>query len=174
MTILYIVVVLIVIIAILAMIAPKTYHVERKILVKKPVQEVFNYVKFLKKHDDWSPWSKKDPDMKKEFTGSDGEVGFVSAWEGNRDVGTGEQEIKRIVDNQRLETELRFLKPFKSTSDAFINVKEAEGDSTEVTWGFSGKNKFPVSIMMMFMNMDKTVGKDFEEGLSNMKSQLEG
>jgi hypothetical protein len=42
-----------------------------------------------------------------------------------------------------------------------------------VTWGFSGKNKFPVSIMMLFMNMDKTVGKDFEEGLSSLKAQLE-
>jgi hypothetical protein len=42
-----------------------------------------------------------------------------------------------------------------------------------VTWGFSGKNKFPFSIMMLFMNMDKAVGKDFEEGLDNLKSILE-
>ncbi|MEP0131944.1 MAG: hypothetical protein ABJJ25_02900 [Eudoraea sp.] len=46
-------------------------------------------------------------------------------------------------------------------------------NETEVSWGFSGKNKFPVSIMILFMNMDKTVGKDFEEGLVSLKDILE-
>jgi hypothetical protein len=44
---------------------------------------------------------------------------------------------------------------------------------TNVTWGFSGRNKFPFSIFMLFMNMDKAVGKDFEEGLKSLKQQLE-
>ena len=42
-----------------------------------------------------------------------------------------------------------------------------------MTWGFSGKNKFPMNIMMLFMSMDKMVGKDFEEGLATLKKQLE-
>ena len=44
---------------------------------------------------------------------------------------------------------------------------------TQVIWGFSGKNKFPISIMMLFMNMDKAVGKDFEYGLNKLKGILE-
>lgn len=39
--------------------------------------------------------------------------------------------------------------------------------------GFSDKNRFPVSIMMLFMDMDKSIGKDFEQGLSDLKSILE-
>ena len=108
-----------------------------------------------------------------DFEGGDGQVGAISKWEGNKDVGTGEQELTRIVENEVVESRLRFFKPWKSESDAYLKVKEDHEGQTVVTWGFSGKNKFPVSIMMLFMNMDKAIGKDFEEGLSNLKGRLE-
>ena len=172
-TVLYILLAIVVIIAFLAIIAPKSYDVSRSIRIDKPVSQVFDYLKYLKKQQEWSPWEKRDPNMKKEFEGVDGQVGAISKWEGNKDVGTGEQEITRVVENEVIETNLRFFKPWKSESDAYLKVK-AEGDGqTSVTWGFAGKNKFPVSIMMLFMNMDKAIGKDFEEGLSSLKEVLE-
>lgn len=170
---LYILFGLVVLIAILAIVAPKTYDVSRSISISKPISEVFDYVRSLKKRDEWGPWAKKDPNMVKEFTGTDGEVGAISSWKGNKEVGEGEQEITGIKVNEVVETQLRFLKPFKSVSDAYIRVLEEGNGSTKVTWGFSGKNKFPVSIMMLFMNMDKNVGKDFEQGLSDLKLILE-
>ena len=111
--------------------------------------------------------------MAKNFTGTDGEVGAVSSWKGNKDVGEGEQELTRIVYGERIESELRFLKPFKSTSNAYMETKAVDADTTKVIWGFSGKNKFPMSIMMLFMSMDKAIGKDFEEGLASLKQILE-
>ncbi len=173
MTFLYIILVIIVVFLILGLLAPKNYEVNRSIIVNKPVSDVFNYLKYLKNQDDWSPWRKKDPNMKQTFTGTDGEAGFVSKWEGDKIVGSGEQEIKRIVDNETIETELRFIKPWKSQSDAYLRVVGLESKQTNVTWGFKGKNKFPFSIFMLFMNMDKAVGKDFEEGLTNLKQHLE-
>ena len=116
---------------------------------------------------------KTGPQYGKKFTGVDGEVGAISYWKGNKEVGEGEQEIIKIVEGDSIESELRFLKPFKSTSAAYIITKEVEQDSTKVIWGFSGKNKFPISIMMLFMNMDKGIGKDFEEGLASLKEILE-
>lgn len=170
---LYIVLALIVLFLILGFIAPKHYEVNRSIIVNKSLYEVFNYLKYLKNQDHWSPWKKKDPNMKQTFEGTDGEVGFIAKWEGNKTVGSGEQEIKRIIDNECIETELRFLKPWKSTSNAYLRVVGLESKQTNVTWGFSGSNTFPFSVFMLFMNMDKTVGKDFEEGLNNLKQQLE-
>ena len=170
---LYIILAIAIIVLLLAAIAPKTYDVSRSITIDRPVAEVFDYLKYLKNQDDWSPWGKRDPNMKKEFEGVDGQVGAVSKWDGNKEVGQGEQEITNIVENEVIESQLRFLKPWKSESDAYLRVKSADGDGTEVTWGFSGKNKFPVSIMFLFMNMDKAVGKDFEEGLSSLKSRME-
>ncbi|MFT5077259.1 MAG: hypothetical protein ACI85B_002327, partial [Flavobacteriaceae bacterium] len=99
--------------------------------------------------------------------------GFISRWEGNKEVGIGEQEIKAIVENKQIDTELRFIKPWKSVSDAFLKVKELNSNSTEVIWGFSGVNKVPMNIMMLFFNMDTSVGTDFNEGLESLKQVLE-
>lgn len=170
---LYILAAIVFIVLILGAIAPKTYNVSRSIEIAKPKDEVFENLKFLKNQDAWSPWNKKDPNMEKKFTGTDGEVGAISYWNGNKDVGEGEQELTKIVDGERVESELRFLKPWKSTSDAYITTEEIDQDNTKVTWGFSGKNKFPTSIFMLFMNMDKAVGGDFEEGLSSLKELME-
>ena len=169
---LYIVVAILFIVIVIALIAPKSYDVSRNIIVNKPLPEVFLYLKSLKNQGNWSPWAEKDPNMNKTFKGTDGEVGFVSAWIGNKEVGEGEQEITGVVENEVVYSQLRFLKPFKSTSDAYLKV-EKEGEGTKVTWGFSGNNKFPMSIMMLFMNMDKAIGKDFEYGLNKLKGILE-
>lgn len=172
-TLLYILAGIVLLILILAMIAPKSYNVSRSIEIAKPKSEVFENLRFLKNQDAWSPWNKKDPNMEKKFTGTDGEVGATSYWNGNKDVGEGEQELTKIVDGERIESELRFLKPWKSTSDAYLVTEDSGEGNTKVTWGFSGKNKFPTSIFMLFMNMDKAVGGDFEEGLASLKSLLE-
>lgn len=172
-TFLYILLAIVLVILILGLVAPKHYEVNRSINVNRPIAEVFDYLKYLKNQDHWSPWKKKDPNMKQFFTGTDGEVGFVSKWEGDKNVGTGEQEIMNIVENRMIETELRFLKPWKSQSDAYLKVVDLASNQTNVTWGFKGKNQFPLCIFMLFMNMNKAVGKDFEEGLSNLKQELE-
>lgn len=174
MTLLYILLGIVALILILALIAPKSYDVKRSINISKPKKEVFEYLKFLKNQADWSPWEAKDPKMQKEFRGTDGQVGAVSAWKGNKDVGEGEQELTNIVPGERIDSELRFFKPWKSTSDSYLIMEAAGQHATKVTWGFSGKNKFPMSLMMLFMNMDKMVGKDFEQGLESLKTRLEG
>ena len=86
-----------VLILVLAMLAPKSYNVFRTIEIAKPKAEVFEYLKFLKNQEKWSPWEKKDPDMQKQFRGTDGSVGALSAWQGNKAVGEGEQEITKII-----------------------------------------------------------------------------
>jgi len=164
---------LVALVLLLHLIGPKSYDVFRTIEIAKPKREVFEYLKSLKNMDDWSPWAKKDPNMEKKFTGTDGEVGCVSYWNGNKEVGEGEQEIKKIIDGQRIESELRFLKPFKSTSDCYIDVEDSRNGSTKVKWGFSGKNKFPMTIMSLFKSMDSMVGPDFEEGMASLKSVME-
>lgn len=170
---LYIILGIIALIVVLALLAPKNYDVSRSIEISKPKAEVFDNVKYLKKQQEWSPWAKKDPNMEKKFTGVDGEVGAISYWNGNKEVGEGEQEITKIIDGKRVEGELRFMKPFRSTSGSYIDLEDLGNGKTKVTWGFKGENKFPMSIMMLFMNMDKAVGKDFEEGLRDLKSIME-
>ncbi len=173
MTFLYILLGIVLLLIILYLLAPARYDVSRSIEIARPAPEVFEYLKYLKNSDEWSPWARKDPNMKKGFKGTDGTVGATSSWEGNKEVGSGEQEITAIVPGKRIESELRFLKPWKSTSDAYLEVEPAGDDGSKVRWGFKGTNGFPMRLMMLFMNMDKMVGKDFEEGLASLKTRLE-
>ena len=170
---LYILIGVIVSVIIIMFVAPQNYEVSRSIVISKPLVEVFNYLKYIKNQDDWSPWKKKDPSMKQSYIGVDGEVGFIAKWEGNKDVGMGEQEILSITENEAVNSKLRFLKPWKSESDAYIRVETLTKNRTNVTWGFTGKSPMPFNVFMLFFNMDKTVGKDFEEGLTSLKKVLE-
>ena len=152
----------------------KEFGVERQIVINKPKAQVFEYLKSLKSQNDWSTWGRKDPNMKSEFVGTDGTVGCISKWSGNKEVGQGEQEIKKIVEGERIENELRFLKPFKTKSRAYFITEPVNDSVTTVKWGFKGSMPYPLNLMSVIFNMDKQIGKDYEEGLSNLKAKLEG
>jgi len=172
--ILIIVLVIIAIPLVVALFLPKDYSVEREIIINKPKQEVFEYVKYLKNQDNYSKWASMDPNMKKTYNGTDGTVGFVTAWESeNDDVGSGEQEIIKIEEGERIDFELRFKEPFESTSPAFMTTESVAENQTKVTWGFSGHMNYPMNIMMLFMDFEKMIGDDLESGLSNLKSEME-
>ena len=67
---------------------------------------------------------------------------------------------------------LEFLKPFAATNTAtFTFAPVAEG--TKVTWAMDGNNNFMSKAFQMFMNMDKMIGKDFEQGLASIKVAAE-
>jgi len=151
----------------------KDFHVERSVVVAKPVDEVFEYVKYLKNQDNYSYWAKLDPQMKKTYTGDDGTVGFVSAWEGNKDVGKGEQKITGITDNERIEYELHFIEPVEMTNTSYMTTTGEGPSSTRVTWALDGKMNYPMNVMMPFMSMDKMLGDQLRAGLTGLKSLME-
>lgn len=152
----------------------KEYVVTREVIVNKPKTTVFKYIKLLKNQNEYSVWASMDPNMKKEFKGTDGTAGFVSAWESQeKNVGKGEQEILKVVDGERVDYEIRFIKPFESTSYASMSAFSVTENQTKVQWVFNGKMKYPMNLMLLFMNMEKMIGNDLEKGLQNLKALLE-
>lgn len=159
---------------IVALFLPKEYHVEREVTIKKPIDSVFNYVKYLKNQNNFSVWARLDPAMKKTFSGTDGTVGAISGWDStNKNVGKGEQEIKIIIPNERIEYELRFKTPMESTAKAYITTEEITPTQTQVKWAFDGSSPYPMNLMMVFMNIDQMLGEQLETGLQNLKIILE-
>lgn len=157
---------------ILSLIAPKEMLVERSIVIAAPREVVFKEVATFEKRSAWSPWMKLDPNMKLERTGEDGTVGAISKWEGNDQVGTGQEEFKSITPNERVESLLTFLEPWESKADAWVQLADAEG-GTKVTWGIKSPMPMPMNIMALFMDMDAMMGKDFEAGLADLKGIAE-
>ncbi len=147
--------------------------VKREITINRSPEAVFAYLKLLKNFQNWNPFLKKDPQARVEFRGTDGQPGFITAWNGNKEMGSGEQEITKIVEGQRVEFELRFLKPFQATNSAQFAVEPVGSGHTKVSWHMHGKSVFPMSLFSLFLNMDKIVGREFEAGLVKLKSVLE-
>ena len=158
---------------ILALVAKKGYSVHREIVINQPRQEVFDYVKLIKNQDNYSKWVMTDPNMKKEFKGTDGTVGFIYGWNGNKQAGEGEQEIKNIVNGERVDVEIRFVRPFAAVGYGDMVLTPAPGNQTHVRWGMSSSMKYPMNVMLLFMNMDKLLGKDLDTSLNTLKGILE-
>ncbi len=112
-----------------------------------------------------------DPNMKKDFRGTDGTVGFIYAWDGNKKAGKGEQEIKKIAEGERVDIEVRFEKPFEGIATAPIINRSSLSKQTKVKWQMNGKNNYPLNFMNLFMN--NMLGKDLETSLTTLKSILE-
>jgi hypothetical protein len=183
LTILTILAGLITLLLIIGLFSKKGYTVEREITINKPKREVFDYIKFLKNQDYYSKWVMVDPHMKKELKGQDGTDGFIYAWDGNNKAGAGEQEIKKITEGERIDMEVRFKRPFKGVATTYMatgiiptDAPMAIGsnqDQTKVKWFFGSQLNYPMNLMLLFMNMDKMLGKDIETSLANLKGNLE-
>ncbi len=147
--------------------------IKKEVVIKKSKQQVFDYIKLLKNQNEYSVWNKMDSNMKQTFTGTDGTVGFVSAWDGNKDVGKGAQTITNITDGQKIETDLHFIKPWESHSKAFMTTTAATDSTTTVSWGFNSKVPYPMNLMCLFTDMKKMLGEDYDKGLTSLKVILE-
>ncbi|MFN8286682.1 MAG: SRPBCC family protein [Chitinophagales bacterium] len=166
-----IIVVVVLLVLVIALIMGKDYTVEREIVINKPKQQVFDYIKQLKNQDNYSKWNMQDPNMKKDFKGTDGTVGFVYAWDGNDKAGKGEQEIQQINNGESITTELRFIKPFVGEAHTTMYTDAISENQTKVRWSFSSSMPYPMNIMKPFVV--KMLSADQDLSLQNLKAQLE-
>jgi hypothetical protein len=173
MIVLYIIISIIAALLLAGLVIPKGIKATRSVIINKPVSEVFNYIKYLRNQHNYSKWAAMDPNLKNEYRGTDGTVGFVNHWIGNKQVGEGEQEITGITEGKELKSDLRFIKPFKSFAKAVITTDAIDANSTKVTWGFESEMNYPMNVMKLFMNMENRVGDDFAIGLNNLKALME-
>ena len=166
---LYVVLALVAIIAILGFIAPKELSLERSTTINAPADIIFSNALYFDKNKEWSPWMKLDPEMTSEVVGTDGTVGAIYKWDSDHEnVGQGQQTITKIKPNQRVDSHLKFIEPWESEAEAYVVLDES-GDQTRATWGFKSNASFPMNIMMMFMDVEGVLGKDYEKGLSMLK-----
>lgn len=158
---------------IIALFVKKEYQVERSVHIRAEKSAVFNYIRSLRNHSDFAVWQKRDPNLIENYTGIDGEIGSVYSWKSNNEeVGSGEQEIVQLKLNERIDFELRFTEPMKTTANAYMLVGEDTG-GTNVTWGIQGKTNWPFNIFYLFFDMDEAMGPDLKEGLTNLKVYFE-
>jgi uncharacterized protein YndB with AHSA1/START domain len=156
----------------LAAMKPDTFSVKRVVSIKAPPEKIAALITDFHQWSSWSPWEHLDPDMKRTFSGAPYGKGAIYEWEGNKDVGKGRMEVTDAATPAKTVIKLDFLKPVETSSTTEFTLLP-QADATTVSWDMSGPMPFVSKIMSVFMNMDAMIGKDFEKGLSNLKTVAE-
>jgi uncharacterized protein YndB with AHSA1/START domain len=151
---------------------PDTLHVERSLAIKAPPEKLFSQINDLKLWRAWSPYEKKDPDMKRTLSGAPAGKGAVYEWDGNKNVGAGRMEITESTPSSKVLIKLDFFKPFEGHNVATFTFTP-QGDTTTVTWAMDGPAPMLTKVMGLFFSLDKMIGDDFAQGLLNLKAIAE-
>ncbi len=169
---LYVLLALVLIVVLLGFLGPKTYKVERAVVIAGTPDMVWPHMSSLKKVNEWSPFLKMDSTIVVEYSGNDGEVGSSSTWKGKK-AGQGEQTITELDPKKSYMVRLKFFTPFGvMESDGYLNLEPDPG-GTKVTWGMKGENNFMGKVMGSMMSMEKNVAPAFESGLADLKTMVE-
>ena len=156
---------------IIALFMKKGYKTYSEIIINIPRQKVYDYLKQIKNQDNFNKWVMIDPNMKKEFKGTDGTIGFIYAWNGNKEGGEGEQEIKALEEGKNIKMEIRFVRPFAGIAYAEMTTESLSDNQTKATWRTASKMKYPLNIMLPFIV--KMLEKDMGTSLTTLKNILE-
>ena len=151
---------------------PNTIHIQRSITINASPGKVFNLINDLHSWKDWDPQGREDPTLSRTYGGPSSGVGAFSDWEGHGNTGKGRMMIVESLPNRNVTIKVDFIKPFQSENMNEFSL-EPVGDATKVTWTWNGTNVYFMKVMSVFVNMDKMLGKHFEDGLANLKTTAE-
>lgn len=149
-----------------------TYTVERSISIDASRERIYAQIADFRNWVQWSPWEDVDPGMTHTYSGSPTGTGAVYGWSGNRKAGQGRMEITDVVEPSKVQIDLAFEKPWKARNDTTFTI-EPEGAGSRVTWSMTGEKSLAVKVMTVVVSMDKFLGRDFEKGLTRLKSVAE-
>jgi uncharacterized protein YndB with AHSA1/START domain len=152
---------------------PTDFNISRQVQIAAPTDKVYPLIADFRAWANWSPYEKRDPTMKKTYSGAASGLGAIYEWDGDNQVGSGRMEVIEAAAPSKLVLDLQFFKPMKGHNQAVFTVAPENGGS-QVTWAMVGKYGFMAKLMGLFMNMDKMIGTDFAAGLADLKKLAEG
>jgi effector-binding domain-containing protein len=156
---------------ILALFGPSKVHVERSTMINASAATIYNEINTLKNWKSWSYWDNIDPNMQSTYEGPEAGVGAKHIWKSENDsVGNGSLTITKSEPNTFVETTLEF--EGMGTSVGGWKIADTTG-AAKVTTYMDMEIGFLFRPMMLFMNMDEMLGKDFEKSLQNLKAHCE-
>ncbi|WP_276479538.1 SRPBCC family protein [Paraflavitalea pollutisoli] len=153
-----------------ALFLPSRYHIERSLVILKPVEEVMLRVSNLHYYSQWNPWQQKEAGSKMEIKGSPQTPGHEYWWSGKK-IGEG-RLILQSIDSKHVHFNLQFIKPWKSSANDNWLFEAWGNGETKVTWQNYGLLPYPMARLMGPL-ISKNLNKQFEEGLRNLKKLCE-
>lgn len=148
------------------------FRYERSDIINASAEKIFPYLSDFKLGAQWSSYEKTDPNMKKIFSGFDGQVGSVMEFDGNREAGSGKLEMLKIIPFREVHIQLTMIKPiFTKNLVQYLLTPEAGG--TRFTWIMSGDGGYMAKLVNVVIDCEKMTGDLFTQGISNLKNVVE-
>ncbi len=151
---------------------PDTFRVQRSTGINAPAERIFPLIANLKSMNTWNPFVEPDPAIKIAYSGPDSGKGAAHTWSGNSKVGEGRIEITDAAPSARVNMQLDMQKPMKARNAVEFTL-QPNGNTTTVTWAMSGRQPFIGKLVTVFIDCDKMVGRQFENGLGKLKAIAE-
>lgn len=161
---------------VLCLVGPKesVMDVSRSAEMSAPASLAYQQVANVTNWEKWLPWKEADPSMKMTYGEPTEGVGANYTWTSDKS-GDGSLKIVEAVPNESVKTEIAFSDWAGPPSSGFWTFEGAGEGKTNVTWGMKSNSPLPFMMrgMMLFMDMEAMVGKDFEKGLAALKTYVE-
>ncbi|TAH42862.1 MAG: hypothetical protein EYC69_04630 [Bacteroidetes bacterium] len=155
----------------IGLLLPSHVHVERSMTINQPQEMVFNYVNNIKNWNSWSPWFELDTTASYTQAGPPSGVGAQLSWVStNKDVGRGSMIYTEVSNPSLIKQDLNFMEEGVARG---VYTFAPDGTGTKITWAFEFDTGFNPLLRILGKFMDGMVGKDFEKGLTKLKTILE-
>lgn len=151
---------------------PATMEVVRSTEIGASPDAIFPFLEDFHRWENWSPYERLDPGMRRTHSGPEKGKGAHYAWDGDRKIGAGSMTIRESIPDAKVVLDLEFLRPMESRCVTTIAL-EPQGGATRVTWTMVGPAPLSSRIVGTFLDLDALIGKDFEAGLATLKATIE-
>jgi hypothetical protein len=148
---------------------PDSFRVVRTLSVQAPPEKLQPLIADLHQFNTWNPFN-RDPKVKGEYRGPATGPGSAYHFEGGKS-GAGSL---RIVDTapRQVRMELHMLQPLEARNAIEFTLQPRDG-ATDVTWSMQGAMPYVSRLIGLFVDMDRMIGAEFENGLAALKLRAE-
>lgn len=149
-----------------------SFRYENSTVINAPADRIYPYLSNLKMGGHWNPYELIDPNMVKNFTGTDGTVESKLEFKGNKDAGAGTLEIVELKPNEMAKLKLIMTEPIHGEQWIEYNLKP-EGQGTRFTWAMYGEGGFMTKLMTVLIDCEKMFKTQMDKGFDNLKKVTE-
>jgi len=147
------------------------YNITVSQQIDTPMSKVFGIINDLNQFDAWNPFKPMDPNVKSWLgpitSGEGAEYNYES-----KKIGTGRMTFTGVYDDSVIRIKMEFLKPNQEVALCEWRLTHV-GNGVEMTWTMDGERKFPMTLMVKVLGMDKMMAKHFTDGLGRLKALAE-
>lgn len=162
---------IIVLLVLVAFLLPRKIHVERSIVINKPIADVFAVVNDFSNFNAWSPWHELDTAATYAYSeNTAGKDAWFSWSSKNSNVGKGKMTIMESTPHELVKCKLEF-EGMAPSEASFVMKEQKEG--TQMTWTMDSDVGYNPVGRWFGVFMDMLLGPMYDKGLAKLKKVTE-